>query len=293
MVTPLDEAGRIDKQSLKKMLDLYIDARTIPFILGTTGEAASLSADQRQSMAEAAMGITAGRSLVYTGIFDTCFENILKQAETYAGYGINIFVAHLPAYYPLTPLQIEKYFEHLADRLPGALIIYNIPATTKISIPLEIINDLSNHDNIVGLKDSERSIARIEQLTKMFSGRHDFALFSGWTNKSAFALKSGFDGIVPSTANLIPHRFYELYEAAGGGDKALAEKIQTEVDPVADFHQKDRVLSDSIVLLKLMMHIIGLCGPTVMPPLRRFTPEEEHTIRLSVQALGIHTGRKK
>jgi len=237
---------------------------------------------------EETVTIVNNRSVIYAGIFDTCFENILRQAETYAHYGIDIFVAHLPSYYPLTQLQIERYFTMLADRVPGHLIIYNIPATTKISIPLEIAEILSHHQNIVGLKDSERSVDRMIQLVELFAGRQDWSIFSGWTNRSAYALELGFDGIVPSTGNLIPHRFSELYQAVKSGKKEMAAKIQAEIDPIADFHQKDRVLSDGIILLKLMMHAFDLCGPAVLPPLSRFKYDEEQKIISSVKAPGLH-----
>jgi 4-hydroxy-tetrahydrodipicolinate synthase len=288
MVTPLLDNGEIDRTSLSKMLDLYIDANTIPFILGTTGEAASLSLKQRETMVRETAGIVAGRSRLYAGIYDTCFENILAQAEVYARLGITTFVAHLPAYYPLTPVQIENYFLLLADLLPGELIVYNIPATTKVSIPIGIIGSLSRHPKIIGLKDSERSAERMEKLASLFSEREDMTIYSGWTHRSTFALGLGFDGIVPSTGNLIPHRFYDLYQAVFERNTPLAEKMQAGIDPIADFHQKDRVLSDGIILLKLMMAELGLCGPDVLPPLQRFSPEEEKRVRESFRKLEIH-----
>ena len=287
MVTPLLDNGEIDRPSLHKMLDLYLDAGTIPFILGTTGESASLSLKQRETMVRETAGFIADRSKLYAGIYDTCFENILAQAEEYARLGIMTFVAHLPAYYPLTPLQVENYFVLLADLLPGELIVYNIPATTKISIPIEIIGSLSRHPKIIGLKDSERSVERMEKLAALFAEREDMTIYSGWTHKSTFALGLGFDGIVPSTGNLIPHRFFELYRAVVEGNTPLAEKLQAEIDPIADLHQKDRVLSDGIILLKLMMTELGLCGPDVLPPLQRFRPDEEKRVRAFVRNLKL------
>jgi 4-hydroxy-tetrahydrodipicolinate synthase len=198
----------------------------------------------------------------------------------------------LPAYYPLTPKQIENYFIQLADKIPGSLIIYNIPATTKISIPVETVNRLSRHRKIAGLKDSERSTERMQQLTELFSMREDWMTFSGWTNRSTYALKMGFDGIVPSTGNLIPHQFMRLYRAVRSGNTDLADKLQADIDPIADFHQKDLVLSDNIALLKLMMGTFGLCSPAVLPPLSRFKSDLEAEIKSRVRELNIDTVRE-
>jgi 4-hydroxy-tetrahydrodipicolinate synthase len=287
MITPFTESGKLDTRSLKKITDYFTGAGTIPFILGTTGESVSMPMHMRKQLVKQVIAYAANRTKIFTGISDTCLENTLKQADHYAALGVDTFVLHLPAYYPLTARQTEKYFIDIADRIPGKLILYNIPVTTKISIPLENIRELSYHPNIIGLKDSERSLERMEQLVKMFAGRKDFALFSGWTTKSAHALLIGFDGIVPSTANLLPHLFADLYKAVKQGQKERALEIQERIDPVADFHQKDIVLSHVIAMLKVMMAEFGLCAPAVLPPLTRLGEEKEKQIREKMRALDI------
>ena len=80
-----------------------------------------------------------------------------------------------------------------------------------MSIPTDVVEKLSEHPNIVGLKDFERSLDRMEILADKFASRMDFSIMSGWTVQSTHALTMGLDGIVPSTGNLIPDMFAELY----------------------------------------------------------------------------------
>ena len=102
---------------------------------------------------------------------------------------------------------------------------------------------------------------------------------SGWTVQSTHALTMGFDGIVPSTGNLIPHMFAELYAAVIEGRREKAEEIQSKIDPIAEFHQKDIPFSHMIPMLNVMMNESELCGPTVLPPLTRLGAEKEGQIK--------------
>jgi dihydrodipicolinate synthase/N-acetylneuraminate lyase len=287
MITPFDNNLDVDFNALTKLVDYFIDAGTIPFILGTTGESASMDFGARKQYVKRSVEFVNHRSMVYAGVSDTCLRNTLDQAQEFAEAGVDAFVVHPPAYYPLTANQVKEYFIHLAEHLPAPMMIYNIPSTTKISIPLDVIEELSHHPNIVGLKDSERSLERMQLLVKRFSQRADFSLLSGWTAQSARAILMGFDGIVPSTANLIPRIFTKLYHAAANKNFEEAEKIQKIITPIADFHQKDRVLSEVTALLKLMMNEFGLCKPYVLPPLTRFDSSEEKRLIQEMKKLNL------
>ena len=292
MITPFQENGNIDTPSLKRLVDYFIDAGTIPFILGTTGESASLSTTICDEFVPHVVDRVKEKTKIYAGISDTCFTYSVEKAARYFDMGISVFVAHIPEYYPLTPDQILCYFEQLADAIPAPLILYNIPATTKVSIPVEIVEKLSEHPNIVGLKDSERSLERMQNLADKFASRPDFSIMSGWTVQSTHALTMGFDGIVPSTGNLIPHLFVELYRAVVGGKRQKAEEIQAKINPIADFHQKDIPFSYMIPTLKVMMSEFDLCGPTVLPPLTRLGAEKEAQIKRDMKNLDLGVIKK-
>lgn len=287
MITPFKGNGTIDEYSLNGLVDYFIGAAAIPFILGTTGESASIPAIMCDEYARLVTGRVNGKSTIYAGISDNCFTDSIEQARKYFDMGITTFVAHVPEYYPLTPDQVLTYFERLADAVPAPLIVYNIPATTKISIPVEAVEKLSGHPNIVGLKDSERSLERMQLLADKFASREDFSIMSGWTVQSTHALTLGFDGIVPSTGNLIPHLFADLYNAVTEGKSHKAQEIQSKINPIADFHQKDIPFSHMIPTLKVMMSEFGLCGPTVLPPLTRLGAKQEAQIKKEMRNLDL------
>jgi 4-hydroxy-tetrahydrodipicolinate synthase len=156
--------------------------------------------------------------------------------------------------------------------------LYNILATTHMSIPVDVIERLSHHPNIVGLKDSERDMERMSQCINIAKYRDDFAYFCGWAAQSEHSLALGGDGIVPSTGNYCPEKFNELYEAAVGGDPERAIALQEETNETAKIYQAGRTLGQSLAALKVMMQTKGLCEPWMLPPLTRLSQDEEQAI---------------
>lgn len=288
MVTPFTEHGKLDEGAAIKLLEKVMEGGTFPFILGTTGESASITFETRLKLVKKVADYVKQRTVVYAGISDNCLENCLTLAQQFYDLGINVFVVHLPSYFPLKPNMMLRYYETLAEHCPGEIMIYNIKSTTHMSIPLDIIEKLSYHPKIVGLKDSERDLERLKRSVEMFSDRQDFSLLCGWTAQSANTLLMGFDGIVPSTGNLIPKKFSDLYESVLRGDQATANKLQAEIDPIADLHQKDMLGSEMIAGLKVMLNEMGLCEPWVLPPLTRLNPEKENQIKNEMKLLRLN-----
>jgi 4-hydroxy-tetrahydrodipicolinate synthase len=248
---------------------------------------------------------------IYAGLTGNCFSEQLAQAEAYVKAGADVIVATLPTYYALTPEQMENYYCRLADHLASLtkpqsleasptmvqsskasptmvpLMLYNILATTHMSIPVEVIKRLSNHPNIVGLKDSERDLERMAQCIDIARGREDFCYFCGWAAQSAHSLEMGGDGIVPSTGNYVPEMFRQLYEAAVSGDMDTANRLQDETNEIAKIYQKDRTLGQSLTALKVMMQTKGLCGPDMLMPLTRLSTKEEQAIVSKLQSIKL------
>ena len=91
-------------------------------------------------------------------------------------------------------------------------------------------------------------------------------------------MQLGGDGIVPSTGNYAPEQFQQLYEAAISGDMDTANRLQDETNQLAKIYQQGRTLGQSLAALKVMMGTKGLCGPDMLMPLTRLTPDEEKAI---------------
>lgn len=285
MVTPVTKEGKLDTEAVARIIEFFAKAGVSPLLMGTTGEGNSVSPKDGLLFVETAVKAAQKRITIYAGLTGNCFAEQLAQAEAYTKAGADVIVATLPTYYALTPKQMENYYRTLADSIKGPLMLYNILATTHMSIPVDVIRRLADHPNIVGLKDSERDLERMAQCIEIARDRDDFCYFCGWAAQSAHSLELGGDGIVPSTGNFVPEMFQQLYEAAIAGDMATANRLQDETNEIAKIYQKDRTLGQSLTALKVMMQTKGLCEPWMLMPLTRLSAEEEKAIAVKAEGL--------
>lgn len=275
MISPFTENGKIDERAVVRIINNFIIYDVQPFILGTTGESSSIEDYEKYQFAKIVANNFRDKTTLYVGIGSNSFSTSVDYAKRFYDLGFKIMVAHLPSYYPITESQILNYFEKLIEAIPGELMIYNITATTHISIPVNVVEKLSHHERIVGLKDSERDQERFDTLINMIKKREDFSHLIGWGAQSAHGLLIGSDGIVPSTGNLIPAMFKVMYDAAKNGDNKTAIQMQNLSNEVAEIYQKGRVLSESLAALKILMKTQGLCESNVLPPLTNLSDGEE------------------
>jgi len=278
MLTPINAHGQIDLPAVEKLFDFTLKPGNFPFALGTTGEMAFVSNASREKFVKHAADHLGGKSTFYAAISDNSLENSINAAKKYVDWGVDVLVAHLPYFLPIGPDAMLKYFEALADNSPAPVMIYNVVSITRMSIPIDVIESLSHHPNIVGLKDSERDFERIQALATIFKDREDFALFIVWTDKSTEALSIGFDGIIPNTANVAPDLFQDLYQAAIAGELEKAQAIQSKAGEIGKLVQAGKTMTTTIPELKAITQHLGVCDQHVLPPLDAFEGPDAETL---------------
>jgi 4-hydroxy-tetrahydrodipicolinate synthase len=278
MVTPVTRDRKLDEESVVRISDYLARNGVSMLVLGTTGESPSIPADESKRLVKVASEAVAGRVKIYAGILGNCVKDNILNAKSYKQAGADVIVSILPNYYPLTPKQMQVYFETLAEKVDFPTMIYNIPSTTKMSMPIEVVEALSRIQPICGFKDSERDETRMEECVKLFKDRENFSYFLGYAAISAKALKLGADGLVPSTANFAPGMFREMCEYAVAEQWQKVEQLQKETDEIAKIYQSGRTLGNSVQALKVMMSVLGLCQPYALPPLTDLTFAEQKEI---------------
>jgi dihydrodipicolinate synthase/N-acetylneuraminate lyase len=287
MSTPFTSSGTLDEPAAGRMVARLAEHGLGVFVLGTTGEAPSIPAAQRDRLVEIAVKAAAGRVPVYGGIGSDCLADSIAMARSYLRLGVGAVVSLLPAYYLLNAAEMQACLERIARETPGPLLIYNMPQTTRMSLPLDVIDRLSALPNVVGLKDSEGTPGRLEAVAERFGGRPNFAIFMGVAKNAVPALRRGFDGIVPSSGNIAPALWRDLYAHALAGEWTQAEAAQARLDLLGGFVQKNRSLAQSLAALKAAIAAQGLCTPTVLPPLVTLDAAECAVIRHEAAALGL------
>ena len=267
MVTPLRADSSIDLDAVSVLVNHLIDGGCHPFVLGTTGESSSISFESKVALVKKTVAVAKGKATIYAGISGNCFQESLDQAKVFTDLGVDVLVAHVPYYYPLSQNHILHYFNQLASAVPLPLIVYNMPMTTNMSIDLAIVEELSKHPNIVGYKESERGEERMEKAISLWKDREDFSYLLGWAAKSYEGMLLRADGLVPSTGNLTPQLYNTIYKSVLDGENQAAQKAQEKSDAISKVYQENQILCNSIPILKLLLSNYNLCSKNVAMPM--------------------------
>ena len=278
LITPFNENHRLDEPAITCISKNCARHDVSVLALGTTGESPSISSFQSRRLVKIVAEAIKGKTKIYACLTGNCVEENIENAKAYIDAGADVIVSVLPCYFSLKPMEMFSYYETLANSIDFPIMIYNIPSTTNMSIPLEIVEALSKHPNILGFKDSERDEERMAQGVKLFRDRKDFSFFVGYAALCASSLRMGADGIIPSTGNFVPGMFKQLYDYSVNGQWKEAERMQKETNEIAQIYQEGRTLGESLHALKVMMSEICLCKSVAIPPLSGLSDEDQKQI---------------
>ena len=291
LATPFTAPGGLDSDALDRLVDAQIAGGVAGvFMLGTTGEGAHVPREIRRQLVAQTVARVHRRVRVYAGLGDIRAADMTEANEFFQA-GADVVVAHPPITEKVAAETLQEWYRALLDQSNGPLMLYNMPATTGVSIPFDAVEKLLGHPRLAGVKDSENNPPRHEELLQRFGGKPDFSVFIGVGALMEKGLKLGADGIVPSVGNLIPDVCQQLCDAAKKADWMTAEKLSARMNAVAWLYQKGRNLNESLAALKAAMHCRGLCTPLVLPPLRRVSDAELEKIRQQMAELHLLNGK--
>ena len=195
MITPLKGDDQIDREGTVRLTEHILAGGVHAlFLLGTTGEAQSLSYKCRYDFVELVCRQVAGRVPVLVGVTDTSLDESVKLAAHAAKCGAVAVVAAAPYYFAPSQQELIEYYTALADALPLPLFLYNMPSHVKVFLEPATVKTLAEHPNIVGLKDSSANMTYFQTLLYHLGDREDFALYVGPEELTGESVVMGADG---------------------------------------------------------------------------------------------------
>lgn len=287
VVSPMKSADQLDVDAVDRIVDHLVQGGVSGlFVLGTTGEGPSLTYQMRYEMVERTCEQVKGRVPVLVGVTDTSLAESIALAEHAAACGASAIVAAAPFYFDVSQSALEAWFRELADRSPLPVMLYNMPSCVGVTLDLGIVDSLSHHPNIAGIKDSGGDWSYFQQLCDKHRDRDDFVIFMGPEELLAEAVAAGANGGVCGGANLLPQVYSRLYLAALKNDSVeIAHWKQAIADMFAMVYRDDDQRMKLIPGLKLAMEECGLCSGIVAPPLTAVTDSHAQRIRSSIPRL--------
>lgn len=286
LVTPLADRDTLDQEGTERLLEHVISGGVAGvFILGTTGEAPSLSYRLRRDFIHLVCRIVGDRIPVLVGVTDTAFVETIELAGVAKDAGATSAVLSTPYYFPAGQTELTRYVAHVVDELPLPLMLYNMPSLTKVWFEIDTLRELSRHDRIVGVKDSSGDLQYFQQLVSLKQLRPDWSILIGPEHLTAEAVKLGGDGGVNGGANIFPELFVSLYQAAVAGDANQIDVLTQRVEKLQQIYSVGKYASRFIKATKCALSIKGICSDHMAEPFNHFLPPQRARVQEILERL--------
>jgi len=289
LVTPLLDTDTLDREGLEKLIEHVVAGGVHgAFILGTTGEAQSLSYRLRGELIREACRLVKGRIPVLVGITDTSIVESLALAKRAADCGAAAVVSAPPYYYTPAQPEVIAFYTRLTVELPLPLLLYNVPAYTKVSFSPATIRTLAENPKIVGLKDSSADGAYFQLVCNEMKDDKDFSLLVGPEEMTAEAVLMGAHGGVNGGANMFPWIYVQLYEAAVARDFDKIMSLQDKVLHISrSIYNIGQCGSNCSRGIKCVLSLMGICSDVLAEPFCHFLPQERETAFNAVEKMNL------
>ena len=211
LVSPVDAAGQIRTQVLGRLCDDLIKAGVHGLTpLGSTGEFAYLSLEQRSAVVQTSIEAAQRRVPVIAGVASTSTADAVAQAKSYQKLGAAGILAILEAYFPVQDAQVERYFRAIADAVDIPVVLYTNPQFQRSDLTLDVIARLAEHPRIVAIKDASTNTGRLLSIMNRCGDSID--VFSASAHIPAAVMLVGGVGWMAGPACVIPRQSVELYD---------------------------------------------------------------------------------
>ncbi len=280
--TPLTATGAVDIAAFHKIFDHLVSGGAHgAFVLGSTGELASLPPVHRAEVIRGAVAASAGRIPVLVGIADNCPATSVELGRLALDLGADAVVAAAPSYYELSPDELLRHFDQLLPRLELPVLLYNMPWLTGHVLNVDCLKMAVGHPNLIGFKDSSGDLGYLQQMIEIASARPEVTVLVGNEYLYLAALELGAHGAVAGGGNIYPSLFRALQDAFEQGDVPTAAALQARISRLADqtYDLTGRPTS-VFVTIKAAMASLALCDPHMAPPLTPCTAAQLDALRV-------------
>lgn len=289
LVTPLLNNNSLDITGLEYLIEHVIKGGVQGiFILGTTGEAQSLSFDLRAQMIKESARILKGRLPLLVGISNTSIDDSIRLSHIAADNGADAVVSAPPYYYATGQPELAEFYEDLISELPLPIFLYNMPVHTKVTFAPATIKRIAENEKVVGFKDSSANGSYFQSVIHEMKDKKDFSIFVGPEEMMAEVVLLGAAGGVNGGANMFPKLYVDLYEAAKSGNLPEVRRLHATVMQIsATIYTQGSFGSSYLKGLKCALSVLGICNDFLAAPFNKFGKEHRERIERALANLNL------
>ena len=265
LVTPLSEDGEVDYDALKHLIDWHINQGTDGIVsVGTTGESATLNIKEHVDVIEFTVKHANNKLPVIAGTGANSTDEAIELSEEARLKGADYALLVTPYYNKPNQKGLIAHYEKIADSSQIKQILYNVPMRTACDLLPESVEILSEHSNIVGIKEAIDDEQRIEELINISNScSSNFSIFSGDDPTFMNSLNIGAHGVISVAANVIPKSISKICQHIRENEKHAADALNLKN---ANLYRLLFVESNPIPV-KWMLYKMGLIKEYIRLPL--------------------------
>ena len=274
LITPFNNDHSIDFDALSRIIEQQITGGTNYFVmLGTTGESATLSNEEKSAVVSHIKKVNAGRLPLVLGVGGNNTSDVVEQLKSLDSDGLTAILSVSPYYNKPNQQGIIYHYNEVANASPLPIILYNVPGRTGSNMTASTQLELAKHPNIVATKEASGNMEQVMSILK--DKPADFLVISGDDALTFPILACGGSGVISVINHIFPRTFSGMVKSALQGDFIAAKAAH------------ERVLESSIAIfadgspggIKTMLHEKQLCGTAVRPPLWQVNAQVEENLR--------------
>ncbi len=282
IITPFTEHG-IDYERLRRNLDFQYENGTSALVVcGTTGENATLSNDEHQELVRAAILYNAGRMKLIVGVGSNNTLTALRRAEGAKAAGADAILMVTPYYNKSTQKGLVEHFSYVADRVDIPMILYNVPSRTGIGLKAETCKTLSEHPNIVGIKEASGDIALGAKIRSLCGD--ELYIWSGNDDCTVPLMSLGALGVISVASNIVP----------GAVAKLCALCLNGSFEDASSLYARYAALISALFIetnpipVKAAMQLMDMDRGILRLPLVEISAENRAKLAAAMRDVGLH-----
>lgn len=225
LITPFNEDGSINYEKLRELILWHIEEGTDGIcVLGTTAETPALSVSEGDKIVEIAIKTANKKIPIIVGSGSNNTMVAREQSIKYEKMGADGLLVITPYYNKTNKAGMIHHFTDIADAVSIPVILYNVPGRTGCSLTYDALKVLSQHKNIVGIKEASGDISLVSKIARLTGD--NFAMYSGNDDMIIPLMSVGGMGVISVAANIIPNVMHRMAMAYLDGDFELARGLQ-------------------------------------------------------------------
>ncbi len=285
IVTPFNKDFSVDYDGLRRLVEFHIENKTDAIIIaGTTGEASTLSTEEHIEVIARCVEYVGGRVPVIAGTGSNSTHEAINLSTEAERVGADGLLVVTPYYNKSNRKGLVNHFKKVAESVNIPLILYNVPSRTGVNMPADVILELSEVKNIIGIKEASGDISYASEIARVCPA--EFNIYSGNDDIILPMMALGGKGVISVVANVKPQEVHNLTEAVFSGDIDEARRIQLGLNGFIN----SLFIEVNPIPVKTAMNLCGLDAGPLRMPLEEMEEGNKAILIEEMKKVGISVG---